>query len=200
MRPQRDLSKKRAALGRIGFFVGAGAVVVLVMGLVVALAAGPSGDAVKSPDKLALEARQSQQSQQNALRPHAPKTDPNGNVLITKSCPAPAPTVGIIQSPQAPPMAGQVSSEAYLISSDGRWLNVYSGSSLSDSQQGIITVTEISKDPCASGFAPTPSTRYNTPSRRGSISLTGQAGDALSFQYPDGSQGQFNAATGTFVP
>jgi hypothetical protein len=87
---------------------------------------------------------------------------------------------------------------ASAVSSTGAAYRIYAGAVDSDAQQGVMIV-ERSGDPCASaaGLAPAYIRAYLA-ARAGALTITGIAGDTVTFETLSGARGTFNYVTGQY--
>lgn len=75
---------------------------------------------------------------------------------------------------------------------------IFAGAYASNPQQGILIVTRLTADPCASKTNTTQITYYSTPAQTGAVTLTQITGDSVTFTTAAGAGGQFNFVSGQF--
>lgn len=76
--------------------------------------------------------------------------------------------------------------------------SIAGGSDLSNTQQGMIGVSQLPKDPCAPGHPSSDIAYYPTPTQDGAVTLTQAQGDLVLFTTANGQQGSFNYMTEQF--
>ncbi len=75
---------------------------------------------------------------------------------------------------------------------------LYAGAYKATPQQGLIIVTQLNSDPCASSAPGFQSAYYRTPTQQGAVTLTKIVGDTVTFTTAGGGSGTFNFVSGQY--
>lgn len=132
---------------------------------------------------------------------HAPKSGPSTPAATPASCPRTSPATGIYYGDTGD-FHDAITNDAVSAPSANQPYEyiIFAGATSVDPQQGILIVTRLDADPCASGAIGMSINRYDTPSRQGAATLTAIVGDELSFTTAGGGgEGQFNFVSGQFT-
>ena len=75
---------------------------------------------------------------------------------------------------------------------------LYAGAYRATPQQGLIIVTQLNSDPCASSAPGTQIAYYRTPTQQGAVTLAKIVGDTVTFTTASGGSGTFNFVSGQY--
>lgn len=154
------------------------------------------------PEKAALEARIAQDRAEGLARARPKPADPS----VERPAPErdPAPPTGVIEEISPPVPASRYLLEngwQDLLGSD--LVSVYAGASTDDPAQGVVLVLtmawEHARNAPVADTGQLALTAYPTPSREGSVRVTGARGPLLLLQAASGARFTFNVASRTYV-
>jgi hypothetical protein len=196
VKPQ-GASSTRTRRWILSLVIAAGASALLA---VTVWAAGTASPGQSSAQKLAKLHQVDAQATADANSWRAPKVKSSAPMTGPASCPRSSPATGIYYGDTGGfhDYITDYAVSAPTASQPFEYV-VFAGAYAANPQQGVLIVTRLNVDPCASNAVGTQIKYYSTPTQQGAVTLTQVAGTEVTYTTAGGgSGGQFDFVSGLF--